>query len=517
MITNLFIPEAIGSYYLLRTRRAGIEIAPDALRVTVIRAHGTKRTIEAVLEEPLPKEGVTDEAISKALRELSTKWGAVQEISCVLPSSLVIFKELSLPFIGMKKAQQVVPFEIEAQLPFPLDAAVIDSIATKEDIVAKTTHLLVAAVQKQTVARYIAYFQAADLTLSRLTVDMIELYKLYELCAKPSTDAIVALIDIQPYSTQLAVSVDQRLAHLRALPRGLFTGLQTDQASVHTLEEALGSEGSSSMKQNFTALLSDIQFTLDAYRARADAQVHIVIMGGAAESDAIISYINQTLTTECSRFQPQQIREQPMIQESNGITLTQQYMVSLAAALKLTKMNFNQEYEAALENRLLYRQLMVLAALCGLILVSCSLYSLLRVRALKKAYQAAQAEAIADLQKSFKLKPTQTVNLAAANKAASTELNRQESAWNHLSQENRYALLTNLTALSSCLNAKESQLDLTSVVMKDDTIKLYGSVPGYPQLTKLQKQLDCPPFKKLPKLQDWNFKTEPITLIVEHS
>ena len=63
---------------------------------------------------------------------------------------------------------------------------------------------------------------------------------------------------------------------------------------------------------------------------------------------------------------------------------------------------------------------------------------------------------------------------------------------------------------------KESELQLDSIILKDDTIKLYGKVPGYKQLNHLQDQLfECKLFKRLPKLQSFNFKTEPITLTVD--
>jgi hypothetical protein len=61
---------------------------------------------------------------------------------------------------------------------------------------------------------------------------------------------------------------------------------------------------------------------------------------------------------------------------------------------------------------------------------------------------------------------------------------------------------------------KDSLLQLDSIILKDDTIKLYGSVPGYQQLTRLQDQLECRLFKKVTKLQAFNFKSEPITLVI---
>lgn len=545
-IKNIFIPQSIGSYFLMSTRHVGLEIKDHQLYATIIRAQGKKRIIEQTLTEPISHEGTIDEGIIQALTALSTRLGKIDGLCCVLPSSLVIFKELSVPFIGLKKAKLIVPFEIEAQLPFPLDAAVIDCVVTKEDKDTTTTNLLVAAAQKETINRYIHYFEAAGLMLTSISVDMIELFKLYELSSPAPEKAVVALIDMGPDTTRVAISVDKRLAYIRTLAQGY--GHQADMQAksekaireqnenqaqqeiiahelteAQTLPETHDEEASESMqldahtKALLDKLLLEIQFTIDAYKPHGAPEQfsQIVLSGAAGDNPQIAAYLCDIAKNGCSIFQPQEVLSQPLL-TATAEQFSQRFMVSAAAALKPSgDFNLNQEYEQKTEDRLLTYQLIALAALAGLILVSFSLYSFLRVRTLRQAHQAAQTEAIQELQKSFKLKGSETVNLTAANKAATKELKRQESAWNNLSQEHRYAFLTYLTELSTCLNAKDLQLEITSLVMKDDTIKLYGSVPGYPQLTKLQKQLECPLFKKLPKLQDWNFKTEPITLVVQ--
>jgi hypothetical protein len=174
-----------------------------------------------------------------------------------------------------------------------------------------------------------------------------------------------------------------------------------------------------------------------------------------------------------------------------------------------------QEEVQKRQNSLINSQLITSGILALSLIVSFACYSFLRIRTLRLALKASETEAINELKRSFKLKQPQTVNLTAALKAATSELKKQETAWSHLSPENRYLYLQLLRALSRCINSKETQLDLVSLYMKDDTVKLYGSVPGYQQLTKLQNQLECPAFKKLPKLQNWDFKSEPITLIAQ--
>lgn len=174
-----------------------------------------------------------------------------------------------------------------------------------------------------------------------------------------------------------------------------------------------------------------------------------------------------------------------------------------------------QAQAQARENQRISYQLLTITALVATLFLTFSLYSFLRVRTLKKAYKASEQEAIKELQKNFKLPAQKATKLDLANKAAEADLKKQETAWRRISPDNRYAYLKYLAELTKCINMKESELQLDSIILKDDTIKLYGKVPGYKQLTRLQDQLECRFFKGLPKLQSYTFKTEPITLTVD--
>ena len=120
--------------------------------VAVAYLTGRKRIIEKLLSERIETTNTLsyDERVIQALKTHCEQIGPTSmKLSMLLPSSQVIFKELSLPFTGTKKIKMVVPFEVEAMLPFALDAAVIDSIVTKEDLAAQHTDVLVAAVKKE--------------------------------------------------------------------------------------------------------------------------------------------------------------------------------------------------------------------------------------------------------------------------------------------------------------------------------------------------------------------------------
>ena len=351
---------------------------------------------------------------------------------------------------------------------------------------------------------------------------MFELSGLYMMAAT-DPQKTVALVDLGIHSTRIALLIKGQLKHIRSIPQGLLsiakkigqsTGLDLAENLQQLIRRGLDqSEFAHAAQGAFEELFSPIRFTIESYAQPIDT---LVLTGSAVEipglTDSLASYVHLPV----EQFLPKQLIHTNRIQ-SKITPLPTSFMVSIAAALSVPSTeSFNLETEDRQnkDRRIETLQLLTAAGLTLLLFTAFSLYSFFRVRTLRLAHKAAEMEAIEELKKSFQLKPGQTPNLAAANKLALTELKKQESAWLRLSSENRTKYLQYLAELSRCINIKEAQLDLTSLVMKDETIRLYGSVPGYQQLTILQKQLECPLFKKLPKLQEWNFKTEPITLTV---
>ena len=376
-------------------------------------------------------------------------------------------------------------------------------------------------------------FRIVRLPLQRISVDMFELYGLYKIVIPPSQNQkTVALVDLGYYATRLAVISDGQLKYIRSMAKGLMTvakklatlnGIDAGENLHHLMRFGVNEISdpvfSKQAQEAMEELITEISFTIESYtkRLKTSEQLHkILIAGSAADVRGIIDFVTGITRVETHLLQPKQLLHNAEMQ-SKITTLPNDFIVSIATAVTpevTQEFNLQKAEVAKEEETAINYQLIALAGLAALIFLSFSLYSFLRIRNLRQTYKAAESEGINELKKIFKLKPAQTLNLQAANRAALNELKKQESAWHRLSSENRYAFLRYLAELSRCINLKDTQLSMTNITMKEDTIKLYGSVPGYQQLTRLQNQLECPLFKKLPKLQNWNFKSEPITLTI---
>jgi len=495
MIRSLFIPDHIQSYYLFSTRIVAIEITRTGLVASVVILKGTSRTVEVTFQEPL-SEGPFDTQVVEALKMLKQKIGSVSKVYCLVPSSQVIFKDLTLPFTGSKKIKMVIPFEIESQLPFGLDEGVIDGIITGIHTTEERTDVLVAAAKQDLIARYESYFKEAGLQLDKLSIDIAELYGLFDLL-KQDPEQVVALVTSSKTETTVGLIIDRRLTYVRTIGQGMSTEIDSQESHA--------------------SLYDEIHLTIDTAVERfapTRSLSKIVFIGD--EIPSLRSYFIDHFTTPVEFLSAETLVSQGII-SSKISHLSRDFTPTIALGIAPEKTeNFSllQAVAHQKEDRYITLQLVSIGIITATLLLSFSLYSFLRVRTLKRAYASAEKEAIGELKKQFKITVHQARRLDLANKAAQTELKKQETAWRRISPENRYLYLRYLAELTKCINMQESQLDLDSIMVKDDAIKLYGKVPGYQQLTKLQEQLECPLFKRLPKLQAFNFKSEPITLTV---
>lgn len=534
MIKNIIIPQNIGSYYIFPKHILAIDIGRYDINAAIIAAKGYDRTIIQLVNEKIENNNnlSLEERTIKALKILKTKLKYYDSINANIASSNVIFKELSLPIIGIKKIKMIIPFEVESLLPFTLDQAIIDCIITKEDKKEKNSDVLVAAVKRDYIENFIKLFIEADLKVDKITVDIFELYALYKSIPKyQNINSVSTLVEVELNSAKVAIMLNNQLKYIRVIPKGLITIIKQIATNNHKdpnellqniLHFGLKNLENESLKQSskeaFNELFQEIKFTILSYinKLKTHENLSLVLLTGSIADIPYISEFTQDIFgTQCQVLEAKKIVHNGKI-HSKLHSIPNNFLVSIATALPspITEdFNLYAEHKIREETNLLTYQILALSILTSLLLVSLSVYSFWRVRNIKRIVNDAETQAISELNRTFKLKRPLTIS--DANKQALKELKKQETAWKQLSLTNRYSFLKYLSELSKCINSKQIQLNLTSIAMKEDTIKLYGSVPGYPQLTELQNQLQCPIFKSVPKLQEFNFKSEPIVLTVK--
>src|SRR6266481_1789935 len=142
------------------------------------------------------------------------------EVVSALPGDVVTHRILTLPFHDRKRLDQTVPFELETQLPFDLDDAIVDYQVLGRD--GDAAVVLAALAPKMAVREHLAALAAAG--MDPRAVDLAPLAAVNVLrLAEGARSGQAALVALDHDRATVAVLADGRLCGLRALSRGAGT------------------------------------------------------------------------------------------------------------------------------------------------------------------------------------------------------------------------------------------------------------------------------------------------------
>lgn len=180
----------------------GLDIGQSVIKgVRIARTLRGLRLVDA-FERKVERQGerrrgdLPDEAQIEALRRLRSE-GKIKpgEMTAIaLPGHLVSTREITVPFTDPKRLRQVVPFEVEGQLPFDLEEILIDYQPLQEGRpealrikgAADSAHLLVSAVSKAVLRRYLTALQSVGIDPAWVGIDALSLYTFYQQFSQPS-------------------------------------------------------------------------------------------------------------------------------------------------------------------------------------------------------------------------------------------------------------------------------------------------------------------------------------------
>ncbi len=142
------------------------------------------------------------------------------EVISALPGEVVTHRVLTLPFHDRKRLDQTVPFELETQLPFELDDAVVDYQVLGRDGEAA---IVLAAIAPKTAGReHLATLAAAGMDPRVVDLAPLAAVNVVRL-AEAACSGQSAFVALDHDRTTIAVLSDGQLQGLRALSEGAGT------------------------------------------------------------------------------------------------------------------------------------------------------------------------------------------------------------------------------------------------------------------------------------------------------
>ncbi|MFP4260748.1 MAG: pilus assembly protein PilM [Opitutales bacterium] len=177
-----------------------------ASRVTAAKVtpSASNLQIDRLVTVPLNYDFSEDEswlsAVASALHELSHQHGFSGRASFIIPGNQVLTKTIRIPHVEAGKRAQIIAFEAQQNIPYPLHEVVWDSQVVGDDGV--ETEVLFIACKSDTINSFCSSISAAGFVPEKISAATILDYNAIQF-AYPELDDDVLLVNVGARSTNL--------------------------------------------------------------------------------------------------------------------------------------------------------------------------------------------------------------------------------------------------------------------------------------------------------------------------
>ena len=382
MIKKLFLPERIGNKRTYSQRILGLSLQDENLSSVQVYAKRSKNIVEKSIEQKL-EEGSLEtypERATQAIKQIIQKFDKYDQIRICIPASLVIFKELEMPFKDPSKIRMILDYEIESMLPFSIEESITDFIITKQTKKDKTSQVLVAAIRKQDLASILDIYTAAGLNPNNITIDLFAIYSLYQQIPEyQNIQNASAIVDLGHHATRVTLLQNGQLRLTRMISRGIMSVAKSISDDINMpiedVEKKLEKYGfQKTRNENFDKALqnhminffNDIQFTLNSFSLKLNFYKgisKILFTGNQSNLKDLARFANKLLQISCEIFDSEKLFTSKIFkskikrQQLNWITLA----TSLGTALPSPQQyNFDLRRKAFIlqDTKLINKQLL---------------------------------------------------------------------------------------------------------------------------------------------------------------
>jgi len=546
MIHDLFIPCRIGNYFLHKKRVLSIEITPIMIQAVVFEFSGKNIILQD--QWVMHLKDASEQAQINTIKKIISSAGKVDHIISTLATSAMIFKELELPFLDREALKMVIPFEIENILPFALDQVTIDFIITQQDLVKKSSKVLICAVQKNDIQHQYDLFKKADVSLDILTVDVFGLYyfykellqekstkqaeikpesvwtkflgyrqKFYDLFTRKKTEKYdegaassldyfqakhsEILVDIGYKTIKVLYMKDEIIHGVRIIPLGFSDGLELfAQEGIHSYQDFLtsfmNSNGNSLVMDQYKKIFDELSKTFLYFQQQEGVlylSPHKIYMTGFYTS--IPSFLSQAQIYFGSVVSIVSIPKS--LKKINTIILSKvpssSEQVNLFASVMLwyfdTDSNLLQNIAEKKEFKTITLQLCIMILVSILSLGGIWWRSYEEMNRWQTGYVSSRKQLISTLQEQMNLDVRGEKKIKEIASKAEEELKRERKLWFSFMKQNETSTLEYLQDLSTAIDREAIGLELKNVHIDYQKVTMSGTVKNLDALDLFYEEL----------------------------
>lgn len=276
----------------------GIDLGSTSLKVVEVRGTWKGHEVVKAVERRLPTDpGVTcpPEQTAQALTELLSAHAIKPaHVVTAIPAHVTFVRTLQLPFRDPRKIREVLKFEVEPHIPYPVEDVIVDFVKTG-DTGPAGCEVLAVAVPKTTLADHLRIFELAGLVPQVVDWEIFAGLNAYHSWRPSAPPGAVALVNLGASKTTVTIVQHGRIRYTRSIVRGgntLTEGIRQRLTLTTAQAEALKlsdrdrdrADIAESIEGFLGMLAKEIDHTLLAYSTRAGAEAveEVVLLGGGA-------------------------------------------------------------------------------------------------------------------------------------------------------------------------------------------------------------------------------------------
>ena len=258
----------------------GIDLGSSCIKAVQMKKSGRNARIVEIYtydnEREVPGHP-SIEVIGKSVKDIASEHRLRSDLfASAFPLSLTIVRNTVVPFRGRKKLRQVIKFQAEPHIPFPIEEVIVDFYEISGDEGEKTPLILVGA-KKDLVGTHLEILGQGGIDPEIVSVDAFALANNYLTRAGNSPASAAVLLDMGATKTLLVLMRGSSILLTRSLNIGgdhLTEALQKElRIDFHAAEALKKEKGTAAPGENLTTEEENIHRALKPVLRRLNREV----------------------------------------------------------------------------------------------------------------------------------------------------------------------------------------------------------------------------------------------------
>lgn len=339
----------------------GLDLSDLSIKIVNIESDGSSDCVGSFASVVLPNGCIIDgeiqqkdqvvEAIKKVLANAGPKKIKTKKVICSLPETKAFLRIISIPKMDECELEEAVKWEMEANIPLPLDQVYYDWQVIPSELLGDKNKisLLVVAIAKASVDQTIEVLELAGLEPVGLEIESIAQAR--SLLLEKNEKSTILIVDIGDRRTSFSITKGGVPCFTSSIPlcgqsltdvisKGL--GVTFEQAEKMKISYGIGDDFKNdailkTTKPILENFAQEIERSIDFYITGlkySDGIDKVIICGGGANTKGIIPFLSKKLNREIDLGNPwvnmRFGKNLPIIEKNQSL----QYSTAIGLALK---------------------------------------------------------------------------------------------------------------------------------------------------------------------------------------